>query len=52
MGIEGMATFKISNINGCSVVYSPAAEALNNKTPESKLLKTSLWGCLKQMFNV
>jgi len=51
-GIDATPPFTVQNINDCYIVYSPAAEQLNNNNPESKLLKSKLWNCLKQMFNV
>lgn len=44
--------FEIQHMNDCQVIYSPAAEQLNNNSPESKQLKSKLWICLKQLFNV
>ncbi|HEY4151677.1 MAG TPA: hypothetical protein VGM41_22210, partial [Chitinophagaceae bacterium] len=38
--------------NGCNIVLAPPLDQLNNNSPEGKLLKTKLWGCLKQLFNV
>ena len=51
-GLSEMPLFSIQHIDGCSVVHSPAAEQLNNNNPESKMLKSKLWACLKQLFNV
>ena len=52
-GLKEISLFSIQNINDCSVVYSYAAEKLNNNNDaDSKLLKSKLWLCLKQLFNV
>jgi hypothetical protein len=52
IGLKEIPLFGIQNINDCNIVYSPAAEELNNNNPESKMLKSKLWICLKQLFNV
>ena len=52
LGLPDMPLFTATAINGCSVVPAPAAEQLNNNNPESKLLKSKLWLCLKELFNV
>ncbi|MEO5592842.1 MAG: hypothetical protein ABIR15_11805 [Chitinophagaceae bacterium] len=52
IGLDEIPFFSTQKINDCYIIYSPAAEQLNNDNPESKLLKSKLWGCLKQMFNV
>lgn len=44
--------FSARSNNDCSIVFSPAADELNNNSQESKLLKSQLWACLKQLFNV
>ena len=52
IGLEEIPLFAIQNISDCNIVYSMAAEQLNSKDAESKILKSKLWGCLKKMFNV
>ena len=52
IGIEEIPMYTIQNISDCYVVYSAAAEQLNTKDAESKMLKSKLWNCLKQLFNV
>ncbi len=52
IGLEESALFSAHELNGCSIVLSPAAAQLNNNNQESKLLKGQLWMCLKQLFNV
>ena len=52
IGLEEIPLFTAQPVNECYIVLSPAAEELNNNSPESKLLKTRLWLCLKQLFNV
>jgi len=52
IGIDDVSFFSIQNINDCSIVYSPVAEQLNSTDPESKVLKSKLWMCLKQLFGI
>ena len=52
IGLEESSLFSAHAENGCSIVLAPAAEKLNNNDQESKLLKSQLWLCLKQLFNV
>jgi hypothetical protein len=52
IGLEESPLFTAHAVNGCSIVLSPAAEQLNNNNQESKLLKSQLWICLKQLFSV
>ena len=52
VGLKEISLFSIQNINDCTIVYSCAAEKLNNNDADSKLLKSKLWQCLKQLFNV
>ena len=52
IGLEEFPMFTAQPVNECNIVLSPAAEELNNNNPESKLLKSRLWLCLKQLFNV
>ncbi len=52
LGIDEMTLFSSQNISDCCVVYSSAAEDLNNNNTEGKILKSKLWNCLKQIFNV
>ncbi len=44
--------FSIQTVETCEVVCSPAVDNLNNGTAASKLLKSRLWTCLKQLFAV
>ncbi|MBS1563778.1 MAG: hypothetical protein JST39_05285, partial [Bacteroidetes bacterium] len=39
-------------LDGCSVVLAPPLSQLNNASAEAKQLKSKLWICLKQLFNV
>lgn len=50
--LPDMPLFTIHQEAGCQMLYAPAAENLNNAGAESKLLKTKLWLCLKQLFAV
>jgi len=52
IGLEEIQPFTIAASEGCPIVYSPATGELNNNNPESKLLKTKLWVCLKQLFSI
>ena len=52
IGLEEVLLFTAQPVNECYIVLSPAAEELNNNNPESKVLKSRLWLCLKQLFNV
>jgi len=52
IGLDEPPLFTIRQVDDCTILYSPAAEQLNNDDAASKLLKSRLWGCLKQMFNV
>lgn len=38
--------------NGYSIVLAPPLSQLNSTGPDAKLLKSKLWICLKQLFNV
>ena len=52
IGLNEISLFTSHNIGNCNIVCSPAAEQLNNSDAESKLLKSKLWLCLKQLFIV
>jgi len=52
IGLTEIPLFTAEIVNDCNIVYSVAAEQLNNNHPESKVLKSKLWICLKQLFNV
>ncbi len=45
-------TFKAQAFDGCTYLYCPDLEALNQDTEEGKLLKSKLWLCLKPLFGV
>lgn len=51
-GLPEMELFTLNEADGCGLLASPAAEQLNSNTAESKQLKSRLWLCLKQLFNV
>ena len=51
-GLPELPLFTAQNVDDCFVVCAPVAEQLNGSSPESKMLKTKLWICLKQLFNV
>lgn len=52
IGLQDIPFFSVQREGTCRVIYSPAAENLNSQGAESKLLKTKLWVCLKEMFGV
>lgn len=52
LGLPDIPLFTAHDMKGCQIVLAPPAEQLNTNTPESKSLKSKLWNCLKQMFNV
>ncbi|MEP7278390.1 MAG: hypothetical protein ABI813_07100 [Bacteroidota bacterium] len=52
IGLPPIPEFTPTTIANCSVVCAPAAEELNNSNPAARLLKGSLWTCLKQLFGV
>ncbi|MEO6314284.1 MAG: hypothetical protein ABIU63_13735 [Chitinophagaceae bacterium] len=52
LGLGELPMFTVHQAGDCTMVFSPAAEQLNQAHPESKVLKSKLWNCLKQLFNV
>jgi hypothetical protein len=52
IGLDDIPMFSIQKEGSCHLLYSPAAENLNNASVESKLLKSKLWLCLKEMFAI
>lgn len=44
--------FKEQAFAGCSFLYTPGLEILNQNNEEGKLLKRKLWDCLQKLFNV
>jgi hypothetical protein len=52
LGLKQMVPFTIQKVNACSVIVSPAAGELNDNSAAAKLLKSKLWLCLKQLFEV
>jgi hypothetical protein len=52
IGLPQMPLFNTTVVDDCHIVFAPAAEQLNNSQAASRPLKTKLWLCLKQMFNV
>jgi hypothetical protein len=52
LGANNIPLYSAEKINNCTIVCAAAAEALNNSTNESKILKSKLWVCLKQLFNI
>ncbi len=50
IGLNEMPLFTSHIISNTNIVCSTAAEQLNNSDAESKLLKSKLWLCLKQLF--
>jgi len=60
LGIEPVATglplnfppFKDQAFAGCTYLYTPSLNELNQNNEEGKLLKSKLWVCLKKLFNI
>jgi len=52
IGLDEPPMFNIQQADDCMILYTPAAEELNHYDASGKLLKSRLWTCLKQMFNV
>ncbi len=50
--LPGIHEFMPGMVNNCTVIQSPVLESLNNTSAEGKLMKSKLWLCLKQQFNV
>ena len=44
--------FKLQEFDHCVYLSIPSFDNLNQENEEGKLLKTRLWGCLKEMFEV
>ncbi|SRR5579871_3131228 len=44
--------FKLQAYDGCTYVCAPSLNELDGETHESKLLKSKLWVCLRQLFEV
>ncbi|MBC8032772.1 MAG: hypothetical protein H7Y03_01400 [Chitinophagaceae bacterium] len=44
--------FTIRELDGIQILHAPALELLNTPSTNGKQLKSSLWVCLKQLFNV
>lgn len=42
--------FTITKLGNIPVLTAPTLETINHDSEDSKLLKSKLWGCLKQMF--
>ncbi|HTL07914.1 MAG TPA: hypothetical protein VL307_06640 [Chitinophagaceae bacterium] len=52
LGLPAISFFSIEQVADCAIVQAPPAEQLNTPTAEGKQLKSKLWNCLKQLFNV
>ena len=55
IGIElpiNFPQFKIQKYDQCTYLYSPSLEEMVAPTEASKLIKTKLWLCLKELFTV
>lgn len=50
--LAGITEFNVQQTNAGAIILSPNLESLNNASQEGKLLKSKLWLCLKQFFNV
>jgi hypothetical protein len=44
--------FKPQAYDGCTYLYAPALDTLNQDSEEGKLLKSKLWVCLRKLFEV
>lgn len=44
--------FKIQDYNSCRYLYTPSLDVLSQDTEEGKLLKSKLWLCLRNLFEV
>ncbi len=44
--------FKMQEFDGCAYLYVPSLEELNQDNNEGKLLKSKLWVCLKNLFEL
>lgn len=44
--------FKMQEFDGCTYLYVPSLEELNHDNNESRLLKSKLWVCLKNLFEL
>jgi len=51
-GLPEIPVFTITQYENMALLNAPALEAFNINNEESKLLKTKLWFCLKEMFKV
>jgi hypothetical protein len=45
-------TFKIQPYDGCTYLYCPPLEELNQDSEEGRLVKSKLWLCLKSLFGL
>jgi len=52
IGLADMPLFTIQEAGNCKVLCAEAVDSLNTASAESKLLKSRLWTCLKQLFGV
>jgi hypothetical protein len=50
--LAGINEFTVRTTEAGTFILSPTLESLNNTSQEGKLLKSKLWLCLKQFFNV
>lgn len=44
--------FKLQEFDGCTYLYAPSLKDLDQETSEGKLLKSKLWVCLKNLFEL
>src|SRR5687768_17357385 len=49
---QPIASFSVKEYDGISILKAPALEDMNQPSDESKLLKSKLWLCLKELFTV
>jgi hypothetical protein len=51
VGLQPVAAFTSHQVNDCHIVYCPVLDLFTNDA-DGKLLKSKLWLCLKQLFNI
>jgi hypothetical protein len=44
--------FKLQEFDGCTYLYAPSLKELDQETNEGTLLKSKLWVCLKNLFEL
>ena len=52
LGLKELTEFIPQKTGNCNIILSPVPEELNNNSVNGKVLKSKLWVCLKQLFNL